>query len=150
MPIAVRLDDVVAVPLAVVRRRARRSQLASVVPESCGVVWTFVRAHGIAAGRNVAVYLNGSIDLEVGVEVTGDFDEQGDVVRSSLPGGTVASAVYLGPYQGLGSAHDAIRAWCAAHGHQLTGINWEIYGHWRPEWNADPSAIRTDVFYQVA
>ena len=45
---------------------------------------------------------------------------------------------------------DAIRAWCTAHGHPLTGPSWEIYGHWKPEWNADPSAIRTDVFYQVA
>jgi hypothetical protein len=25
-----------------------------------------------------------------------------------------------------------------------------IYGHWQPEWNADPSRIRTDVFYLVA
>ncbi len=30
------------------------------------------------------------------------------------------------------------------------GPNWEIYGHWQPEWNTDPLRIRTDVFYQVA
>jgi hypothetical protein len=30
------------------------------------------------------------------------------------------------------------------------GPSWEIYGHWRPEWNTGPSQIRTDVFYQLA
>ena len=137
------------IPTAVVRRRARRSELSAVVPHCCGLVWNFARAHGLKAGRHVALYLNGNIDLEVGVEVAGPFEEQGEVVRSSTPAGAVATAVHFGPYQRLGEAHDAIRAWCAANGRRLTGVNWEIYGHWQAEWNANPSAIRTDVFYQV-
>lgn len=40
--------------------------------------------------------------------------------------------------------------WCAANGHRLAAPSWEIYGHWQPEWNDDPSLIRTDVFYQIA
>jgi effector-binding domain-containing protein len=150
MPVHVELTSARAIPLAVVRRRARRSELATVVPQGCGVVWDFIRRRGIKAGRHVALYLNDNIDLEVGVEVTGAFDEQDDVVCSSTPAGPVASAVHFGPYQNLGIAHDAIRAWCAAHSHTLLGPNWEIYGHWQPEWNDDPSSIRTDVFYQVA
>ena len=137
------------IPTAVVRRRAGRSELSTVVPQGCGLVWNFARAHGLKAGRHVALYLNGNIDLEVGVEVSGAFEDQGEVVRSSTPAGAVATAVHLGPYQHLGEAHDAIRAWCAANGHQLSGLNWEIYGHWQPEWTSDPAAIRTDVFYQV-
>jgi len=135
--------------LAVVRRRARPAELARVVPEGCGTVWNFVRARGLKAGRNVAVYLNGNIDLEIGVEALEAFDEQGEIVRSATPEGLVASVTNFGPYQTLGAAHEAIRRWCAAHRYRLTGPSWEIYGHWRPEWNADPSAIRTDVFYQV-
>ena len=139
-----------AIPLAVVRRRVPRSALAAVVPQGCGLVWDFVRKRGLDGGRHVAIYLNGNIDLEVGVEVAGAFDEDGDVVRSSTPGGAVVSAIHFGPYQRLGATHQAIHAWCAANGHQLAGPNWEIYGHWLPEWNADPSGIRTDVFYKVA
>jgi effector-binding domain-containing protein len=82
--------------------------------------------------------------------VAGDFNEEGEIVRSSTPAGTVVSAIHFGPYQGLGAAHEAIRAWCIAHEHGLAGPNWEIYGHWQSEWNADPSRIRTDVYYQVA
>ena len=150
MSYAVSLTPAAAISLAVVRRRARPSELATVVPQSCGLVWEFVRAHEVRAGRHVALYLNGDIDLEVGVEVEGDFLEQSEIVRSRTPAGLVASAVHFGPYQGLGAAHDAIRAWCASQGHRLTGLNWEIYGHWQSAWNTDPSGIRTDVFYQVA
>jgi hypothetical protein len=50
---------------------------------------------------------------------------------------------HLGPYNRLGEAHAAIRKWCADHGHALTGVSWEIYGHWTD----DPAQLRTDVFY---
>jgi effector-binding domain-containing protein len=150
MSIPVVLTHAEAIPLAVVRRRVPQSELATVVPQSCGLVWDFVRRRALKGGRHVAIYLNGAIDVEVGVEVADAFEEDGDVVRSSTPAGAVVSATHFGPYQGLGAAHQAIHTWCAAHGHQLAGPNWEIYGHWLPEWNADPSRIRTDVFYQVA
>ena len=150
MPQPITLTHVDAIPLAVVRLRARPSELGTVVPEKCGLVWSVVRARSVKAGRHVAVYLNARIDLEVGVEVIGTFDEEGAVVHSSTPAGLVASTIHFGPYQRLGTTHEAIRKWCAAHGHRLTGPNWEIYGHWQPEWNADSSRIRTDVFYHVA
>jgi len=145
----VHLTNAEPIPTAVVRRRARRSELSTVVPQGCGLVWNFARAHGLKAGRHVALYLNGNIDIEVGVEVSGPFEEEGEVVRSNTPTGAVVTAVHFGPYQHLGEAHEAIRQWCAANGHQLTGLNWEIYGHWQPEWDTNPAAIRTDVFYQV-
>src|SRR6186713_684750 len=117
MSLPVVLTHADAIPLAVVRRRVPRSELATVVPQGCGIVWDFVRRRGLKGGRHVAVYLNGNIDLEVGVEVAGAFEEDGDILRSSTPAGAVVSAAHLGPYQGLGAAHQAIRAWCAAHGH---------------------------------
>ena len=67
-----------------------------------------------------------------------------------LQQGTVASVTHLGPYGGLGAAHQAIHDWCRANNHRTAGPSWEIYGHWKDEWNADPSQIRTDVFYLVA
>jgi hypothetical protein len=82
MAIPVRLMHEAAIRLAVVRRRAALAELAAIVPQSCGLVWDFVQARNLNAGRNVAVYLNRHIDLEVGVELAGDFDEDGEVVRS--------------------------------------------------------------------
>ena len=139
-----------SIPLAVVRRQARASELAVVVPRECGVVWSFVRAHQLRGGRHVAVYWDGTIRLEVGVELNGSFPEEGDIVRSATPAGLAASVVHLGPYNQLGAAHRAIRDWSSTHKRQLAGPNWEIYGHWQNDWNADPSQIRTDVFYLLA
>ena len=149
-PYAVQLQRLSSVPLAVIRRQARSSELARVVPECCGVVWNAVRAQQTQAGRHVAIYLDGSIRLEVGVELHGSFAEQGEIVRSATPSGAVASATHFGPYAGLGAAHEAIRQWCVANNHRLAGPNWEIYGHWQRQWDTDPSRIRTDVYYLLS
>lgn len=80
------------------------------VPQACGVVWDFVRRRALTAGRNIALYLNANIDVEAGVEVASDFEEEGEIVRSSTPAGVVVSAIHFGPYQNLGIAHEAIHA----------------------------------------
>jgi effector-binding domain-containing protein len=135
----------------VVRRRAAAGQLSRVVPEACGTVWNALKAGGVKGGRHVAVYLGksaaGEIDVEIGAEVAGALAGQGEVVGSATPAGEVATTTHFGPYNRLGDAHGAIRDWCAANGRTPAGPNWEVYGHWLPEWNHDPSKIRTDVFY---
>jgi effector-binding domain-containing protein len=143
----VRLEQVQPVPLAVVRRQARPSDLSRLVPECCGLVWNVVRAQRTPAGRHVALYWDDTIRLEVGVELKGAFVDDGDVVRSAIPAGTAATTTHFGPYSGLGAAHDAVLEWCKSNGRQLAGPSWEIYGHWLPEWNEDSSRIRTDVYY---
>jgi len=97
----------------------------------------------------MAIYWNGEIRLEAGVECDEPFAESGDLVRSATPSGTAVHAIHFGPYQQLGKTHAAIQQWCKSHGHSLAGPNWEIYGHWLPEWNDSPALIRTDVFYHV-
>jgi effector-binding domain-containing protein len=144
---AVQLQRLDSVPLAVIRRQASAPELARVVPECCGLVWDAVRAQQAHAGRHVAIYWDASIRLEVGVELHGPFAEHGEVVRSATPEGAVAMATHLGPYGGLGAAHNAVRQWCTDNNHRLAGPSWEIYGHWQREWNDDPSGIRTDVYY---
>jgi effector-binding domain-containing protein len=135
-----------AVSLAVVRRQVHVSELAQVVPECCGLVWQAVKAQKVPAGRHVAVYWDDSIRLEVGVELLGPFVDDGEVVNSATPAGAVATLTHLGPYDGLGRAHEALRGWCQAHGHRPAGPAWEVYGHWQRAWDDDPSRIRTDVF----
>jgi len=146
----VRVQEQSGRPLAVVRRRAAQNELSKVVPESCGIVWNVVRSQTIpGAGRHVAVYLDCQINLEVGVELEAPFAGHGEVVGSATPAGLVATMTHYGPYGRLGEAHKAIRQWCGNNGHALAGPNWEIYGHWKDEWNNDPSKICTDVCYLI-
>jgi effector-binding domain-containing protein len=107
------------------------------------------QARQVKAGRHVAVYWDGQITLEVGVELLGPFDGYADVVRSDTPAGMTASTTHFGPYNTLGAAHQAICQWCDAQGVQRAGPSWEIYGHWQREWDQDASRIRTDVFYLI-
>ena len=144
----VRLEQHGGLPLAVVRRRALPQELSRVVPDACGVVWKVIRSQQVpGAGRHVAVYLDGQINLEVGVELDAPFAGHGEVVGSTTPAGPVATATHFGPYGQLHKAHEAILSWCQANGYTLAGPSWEVYGHWLDEWNNDPTKIRTDVFY---
>ena len=145
MSYEVRIQQVAPTPTAVVRRRAKPEELSKVVPHACGVVWDALRARSVrGAQRHMAIYLDGEINLEVGVELdaSASFPEDGEVVRSVIPGGVVATAVHVGPYHQLHEAHNAIRTWCEGHRCALAGPCWEIYGHWH-----DDQEPRTDVFY---
>jgi len=144
---AIRIERLEPVPLAVIRRQVQASELSRVVPEGCGLVWNAVRAQNLRGGRHVAIYWDGTIRLEVGVELGAPFVETGGVVRSATPEGKVAWTTHLGPYAALGAAHEALRQWCKANQHELAGPSWEIYGHWQSDWDADPSRIRTDIYY---
>jgi effector-binding domain-containing protein len=129
---------------AVIKQRARHAELSKVVPQLCGEVWNFFNVHSLPRpGRHVALYLNGVIDLEVGVETTTPISGDGRVVSSSTPAGLAATATHWGSYDKLHEAHEAIRAHCQANGLTMTGVDWEIYGHW----DDDPSKVRTDIFY---
>jgi hypothetical protein len=144
----VRLERLSSRPLAVVRRRAGQQELSKVVPNACGIVWGVVRAQQIpGAGRHVAVYLDDQINLEVGVELDTPFAGFGEVVGSATPPGLVATTTHFGPYGLLHGTHQAILQWCGKNGHTLAGPSWEIYGHWKNEWNSDPSNICTDIYY---
>ncbi len=131
-------------PVAVLRFRAGQFQLSQVIPKACGDVWNFIRANNIAgAGRHVAIYYDGVINIECGVEIDGAFPSDGRVVASQTPAGLIATTTHFGPYDQLGDAHRAIVDTSRSRGYELAGPNWEIYGHM----TGDPHQARTDVYY---
>ena len=95
----------------------------------------------------MALYLDTRGLVEVGAEVSEPFVGNDRVHCSQLPAGRVVTTTHFGSYARLSEAHAEIRRWCAEHGHRLANISWEIYDHWDESWNADPSKIRTEVFY---
>ena len=151
----IRIEQAAAHPLAVVRRAALQAELSHVVPATMGAVWNILRAAGLRGGRNVAVYLDcenagGAITMDIGVEIDPDIALPDGLVAATTPAGLVATATHLGPYNQLHVPHAAIREFCEAHDRRCAGPNWEIYGHWLPEWEHTPGSIRTDVFYLLA
>jgi effector-binding domain-containing protein len=113
-------------------------------------VYAFVRGrpelatgYGGEMWQNVMLYKDDTPRVEVGVLVSRSFEPEGRVICSQLPGGAAATAIHRGDYTQLGDAHDAVHQQAAAHGRELAGPRWEIYGHWRE----DPSELETEVFW---
>jgi GyrI-like small molecule binding domain len=113
-------------------------------------VYGCLRQGGTPGGCNVMLYRDlpepGRIAVEVGVEVGGPFAPAGRVRPSELPAGLAAVTTHRGPYEELGAAHEAVRRWCAAEGHDVTGERWEVYG----DWHEDPRLLETGIFYRLA
>jgi effector-binding domain-containing protein len=138
-------------PTACIRRGLRYSQ-ASQIPALIGKVYEALTAAGIAPSgmpytRVVSLGLL-SMEIEVGWPVAAPFPGSGDVVQGSLPAGPAAVATYLGPYESIGPAHEAIAAWCKEHGQTMAGAPWESY-FTDPNEEPDSSKWRTDIAFPL-
>jgi effector-binding domain-containing protein len=112
-----------------------------------GEVWDCLHVNGISRGcRNIMLYVDDVPNVEVGVLLDQPCSLTGRVVASTLPAGTAAMTVHHGAFGDVGSAHDAVRDWCAAHGHSPNGVRWEIYG---PH-DDDPAQQWTQVYWLLS
>jgi effector-binding domain-containing protein len=141
------IENVAEQLLAAARERMNIDHVPRDIQRVLGVVWDFLRRNpGLRTdGHNVAMYWDehGERSVEAGVQIVRTFTATEAVVPSATPGGRVATTAYFGPYQQIGSAHDAVRAFCAQHGHERAGPFWEVYG----DHDDDPRRLRTDIFY---
>jgi effector-binding domain-containing protein len=150
----VEIASVVASPLAVVRVTATMADLARVIPAALDKVYAAFGGHNDEImGHNVVFYPHGAelvtakgAAIECGVQMKAPFASRDDIAASATPAGRVCHVVHWGDYARMGEAHAAIHRFCAAHGHNLTDVNWEIYG----DWSDDPLRRRTDIYYLLA
>jgi effector-binding domain-containing protein len=149
----VRLIETTAQPTVVVARQTTWREFPSLWGSMLEEVYAVVKpasadqaASGEDRWQNVMLYKDDVPNVEVGVLASGPFADAGNVISSALPAGMTAAAMHRGPYAELDVAHHAVRDWCAAHGRQLAGPRWEIYGHWRE----DPSDLETEVYYLLS
>lgn len=136
--------------LAAVRRRVAIGGIAAVWRPALDEVWAFLRTKPDlrAGGHNVFLYHHppqreAPMDIDFGVQVVRDFAPSGAVRPVSTPGGRVAVATHVGPYDQIGRTHDAIHAWSAANGAAFAGTSWEIYA----DPTDDPATLETTVMY---
>ena len=148
MSVEVRLITIDPTPPAVVAATTTWPEFRSLWRPMLDKVWAFLRVgpEGVRKdGHNVMLYKDDRPDVEVGVQVGGSFVAAGDVKPSELPGGLVATATHVGSIGRIGETHDAVVAWCAANGHRISRVRWEVYG--------DPDAsgeYSVDVYWAVA
>jgi effector-binding domain-containing protein len=140
-------------PIAAVRRQVPIGNVSTAWRPALDQVWAFLRRHeGLRTfGHNIFVYHHPTrsgdpMEVDFGVEVTGVFESEGEVVFANTPAGPVASTLHVGPIAMLGAANDAIESWCAAHKLELGGASWEIYG----DPGTEDGTLEVRVFYLLA
>jgi effector-binding domain-containing protein len=126
MDYEVSLQTVAACSTAVVAQATSWGEFPRIWVRLLDEVYAFPRDGGAAQdGQNVMLYRDDVPNVEVGVQVAGSFTPAGWVIPSFLPAGQVATTVHRRPYAGLGAAHQAVLARCAARAHRVQGTRWE-------------------------
>ena len=138
--------------VAAVRVTVSISEIARAWKPALDQVWSFLKQSSeLAPGHNLFLYhhpdrRNEPMDIDFGVQVGRPFEREGNVRCIETPTGEVARTVHVGPYDRLGDAHNAIRAWCAANNRKIAQASWEIYD----DWNDDPALLETTIKYLLA
>jgi effector-binding domain-containing protein len=147
---SISIQNVSARKLAAVRRQVRIGQVGGAWKPALDQVWNFLKQNpGLRTdGHNVFLYhhpanRNLPMDVDFGVEITQSFEQSGEVHFTETPGGKVAVAVHIGPYDRLSDTHQAIHTWAAANSLTFAGKSWEIYG----DWTEDTSKLETRIEY---
>jgi effector-binding domain-containing protein len=115
-------------------------------------VWAFLHANpGVVRGHNLFLYhhpprRDDPMSVDFGVQVAQRFEPAGNVRCVETPAGEVARTLHVGPYDQIGAAHEAVHAWCAAHGREIGAASWETYG----DHNDDPALLETTITYLLA
>lgn len=147
MTIEVRTEQAVPRRLAAVRSVTTPQDLGREIGRALGIVWPAIREQGVGFGHNVFVYDNrepGTLVVELGVEVLGEFTENEEIRIVHTPSGEVATATYFGDdYSLMAPVYEAIGQWCTANGRRPAGVNWEVYG----DPAKAPDRTRTDIYF---
>jgi effector-binding domain-containing protein len=103
--------------------------------------------------------MEGRLEIEIGVPVAEPIAEGGGIVSGTLPGGRYGSLTYVGHYDGLVDANEALQQWAREH-----GLTWamsetdhgdrfasriEMYVT-DPDEDPDPAKWETEVAYLLA
>ena len=151
-------------PVLVVRRRVKRSEIATAIGEALGHIFQYAQQRGIPlAGHPLTRYVDvgaGLLTIEPGMRIAGALPAtadggtdgatagEGQVRQDVLPAGPAATTLHAGPYETLQDAYAAIEGWMESHGQSSAGPPWESYIT-DPAEHPDPKDWKTEVYWPV-
>lgn len=138
---------------AVVRGNVPMAELPAFFSRAFHSVFTLLEQQGVTpAGEPFGLYAGlptDTVTVEAGVAVSREIAASGDVVPSQLPGGRVATAVHVGPYDTLERTYAELQQWVTEQGiTPAPGPMWETYLT-DPQAEPDPARWETRVFQPV-
>ncbi len=146
------IKEVPAQVIAAVRLTVPPAEIGQHFGREMGKIVSLLGRLGVACvGAPVCLYHSydeESVDMEVGIPVSGTFAEGEGVHATELPAGSAAVTTHVGPYEQLGGAWEALMGWVQSHGHEQTGPCWESYTV-DPGVVRDPAKFVTEVYCMV-
>jgi effector-binding domain-containing protein len=129
---------------------------AEVAPPDLGAalgrIFPTVHAHIAAQGGDMAGmpflrYLNMTdrFSIQAGIPVAKPVTGTDEILATELPGGRTATTLFLGPYDQVGLAWDALREWCADQQIETAFGGWDVYEN-DPTTVNSPQEIRTRIY----
>jgi effector-binding domain-containing protein len=144
------IKDQPSQPTLSVRARAAVQDLPVVFGKAFGSIGQLLSEIGEEpAGMPFAAYFNmdmQNLDLEIGFPVKKKLPGKGEIQASEIPAGKYASTMYVGPYDKIQPAYEALLAYAKEKGFEYANIAYEFY-YDGPE--VPPEKTRTMIVFPV-
>jgi AraC family transcriptional regulator len=156
MTYSVTKQDIAPQPVLLVRRRVKRSEIASAITDGLGKIFQYAQQHGVAlTGHPLTRYVEigpGLMTIEPAMRIASGgpvaSDASEEVLSATLPGGPAAKTTHFGKDDDLHEAYAAIEQWMKAEGAASGGAPWEDYVT-DPAESPDPKNWQTDVYWPL-
>jgi effector-binding domain-containing protein len=88
-----------------------------------------------------------NLDVEIGFPVSKKLTDRGDIQAGEIPGGKMATCLYIGPYGEIEPAYDALSQWMKENGYEATGVAYEMYLN-DPQ-QTPPQELQTQIVFPL-
>jgi len=153
----IKIKEISEQPTITIRENATMASIPVRIGKIYSEIITFMSKKGIApAGAPFAYWHNmnsesmnkGLFDMECGFPVGAPVEGEGQIKASKLPGGKVATAMHIGPYETLVETYEAMQSWTKEKGYQVEDDMWEAYLT-NPCEVPDKSKWMTEIFLPI-
>lgn len=117
-----------------------------------GRIFPAVHAHITTQGCDMAgmpflryLDMTDHFSIQAGIPVAAPVVGTDEILATELPGGRTATTLFLGPYDQLGLAWDALREWCTEQRFEVGFGGWDVYEN-DPTTVSNPQEIRTRIY----
>jgi effector-binding domain-containing protein len=138
-------------PALSVRRTGSVQELPQILGQAFGQIAKYLQQCGEpVAGPPFVAYYNQdmqALEIEIGMPVGRSVQGADEIQPVQMPSGTVASCIYIGPYEELGTAYKALNDYVQGEGYQPSGASYEIYLN--SPLDTPPQELQTQILFPL-
>ena len=140
-----------AQPALVIKAHTPVQEMSTTLGRIYGTILQQMGAAQVApAGPPYVAYFNmdmENLEIEAGLPVAQPVSGDGEVLAVTIPGGQAAVCEYIGPYDGIAAAYEALTQFVAQQGGEPSGVSYEFYLN-DPTENA-PEDLQTRIMFPL-